>query len=340
MPHLAFEDLTPGSSQILGPVTVSKDDIIAFAREYDPQPFHVDEIAAKDSFIGTLIASGWHTCAINMRLLADGMLLDSMAMGAPGIDEVKWLKPVRPGDSLRSRMSILDSRPSKSRPSIGLVRFRFEILNQVDETVMTQDNWIMFGRKDAEPANGGGRAALAAAASAMSGSAPRREIPPLSANPYLEDLVVGEVEELGSYTFGAEEIVRFASRFDPQHFHVDPQAAKDSLFGDLCASGWHTASVWMKLMIAYREHVRAEALIRGERPARLGPSPGFTNMKWLKPVYAGDTITYHSTVTGKRVSASRPGWGMAFHRNSGVNQHGEEVFAFDGAVFWERRPER
>lgn len=332
-----FEDLPPGLTQTLGPLTVSKDDILAFAREYDPQPFHVDEIAAKDSFIGTLIASGWHSCSLNMRLLADGLILDSSSMGSPGIEEVKWVKPVRPGDTLRSRMTVLESRRSKSRPSLGLVRFHFDMINQTDETVLSQTNWIMFATKDAEPFKGEGRGALTAAADALPGSAPQREIPPISSNPFFEDLVIGETEELGSYTFTPEDIVGFARQFDPQRFHVDAEAAKDSLFGALCASGWHTASVWMKHMVGYRDRIRAYALSHGQRPARLGPSPGFTNLKWLKPVYAGDTITYRSTVTAKRTSASRPGWGLVFHHNTGTNQNGEEVFAFDGMVFWERR---
>jgi len=334
MPRFAFEDFTPGASHMLGPVTVSKEDILAFAREYDPQPFHVDEIAAKDSFVGTLIASGWHTCCINMRLLAEGLLLDSTSMGSPGIEELKWLKPVRPGDTLRSRMTVVDSRASKSRPGIGLVQFRFEMLNQADEPVMTQGNWIMFGRRDSEPAANGGGSTRAAS---QPGSAPGRELPHISSNPYFEDLVIGETEELGSYTFEPDDIIGFARQFDPQRFHVDPEAARHSLFGGLCASGWHTAGIWMKLMVAYRDRIRAYALAHGGRPARLGPSPGFTNMKWLKPVYAGDTITYRTTVTSKRASASRPGWGLVFHYNTGVNQHGDEVFAFEGMVFWERR---
>lgn len=338
MPRYAFEDFTPGTTEILGPITVSKDDILTFAREYDPQPFHVDEAAARDSFIGTLIGSGWHTACINMRLLADDKILDSTSMGSPGIDELKWLRPVRPGDTLRSRMTVVDARASKSRPSLGLVQFEFELVNQNDETVMTQGNWIMFGRRDAEPAPGLVRRTPAEPVASAQGAV-AVEAPRLSANPYLDDLVAGDTEELGSYTFTSEEIIRFASQHDPQRFHVDPEAARHSLFGDLCASGWHTAAVWMKLMIAHREDIRSQALDRGERPARLGPSPGFTNLKWLKPVYADDTITYRSTVTGARASASRPGWGLAFHHNTGVNQHGEEVFSFDGMVFWERRPE-
>jgi len=337
MPRYAFEDLIPGTTHMLGPYTVTKEELLAYAREYDAQPFHVDEVAAKDSFIGTLIASGWHTCSINMRLLADGLILDSTSMGSPGIEEVKWLKPVRPGDTLRSRMTILESRASKSRPSIGLVRFLFEMLNQADETVFTQKNWIMFGRRDAEPVKGSGPSALAAAASAMPDHTPARELPHISSNPYLEDLVIGETEVLGSYTFERDDIIGFAKQFDPQRFHVDEVAAKDSLFGGLCASGWHTASIWMKMMVGHRDRIRGNALSHGARPAKLGPSPGFTDLKWLKPVYAGDTITYRSTVSGKRVSNSRPGWGLVSHHNSATNQHGEEVFSFEGMVFWERR---
>jgi acyl dehydratase len=155
--------------------------------------------------------------------------------------------------------------------------------------------------------------------------------------PFLDDLAVGETTELGSHPFTAADIVRFARAYDPQRFHVDEEAARRSLFGGLCASGWHTGSVWMKLMVARRAAATEKALARGEHPARLGPSPGFRNLTWAKPVYAGDVVTYTTTVTDKRLSASRPGWGLAFHRNRGVNQHGEEVFGFDGVVFWERR---
>ena len=160
------------------------------------------------------------------------------------------------------------------------------------------------------------------------------------AGSYLEDLVPGATTTLGSFTFEAKDIIRFARAYDPQPFHLDPEAARQSLFGDLCASGWHTAAVWMKLMIGHRERHRREAERAGQEAPKLGPSPGFKNLKWLKPVYAGDTITYASTIAGTRPSASRPGWGLAFHRNTGINQNGEEVFSFDGAVFWQRRPEK
>jgi acyl dehydratase len=327
-----FEDLPVGWSETFGPVTVTKESLLAFAREYDPQPFHADEEAAKDTFAGTLIASGWQTCALTMRMLAEGLLLHATSMGAPGIDELRWLKPVLPGDALRARFTVTDARESKSRPGIGLLQFATEILNQRDEAVMTQSNWIMFGRRGHPwpPAPGAGPRESANAASPP-------ELGPLRPPPSFDELQVGDTSELGAHRFDAEEIIRFAKAYDPQPFHVDPEAARHSLFGGLCASGWHTAAVWMKRMIVYRDALEAEAQRFGRRPARLGPSPGFKNMRWSKPVYAGDTIAYRSTVVALRPSASRPDWGLAFLRHSGSNQRGEEVFSFEGSVFWERR---
>jgi acyl dehydratase len=331
-----FEDFPIGFSQVYGPVVASKEAIVAFAREYDAQPFHTDERAAKDSFAGTLIASGWHTCALNMRLVAEGFLLDATSMGAPGIDEVKWLKPVYPGDALRTRLTVEDARESRSRPEMGLLQFLLDVVNQRDETVMTQRNWIMFGRRGHPwPPAPGTAPKLVETASDVRVQLPLHE----TAQPsnYLDEMQVGEVAELGRYRFDPDDIVRFAKAYDPQPFHVDPEAARRSLFGGLCASGWHTAAIWMKLRVAQLDAAAAEARRRGRQPARLGLSPGFRNMRWSKPVYAGDTISFRAVVTDLRPSASRPGWGLAFHRNSGANQHGEEVFSYDGTVFWERR---
>jgi acyl dehydratase len=337
MPRLFFEDFTPGWTETFGPVTVTKEELVAFASEFDPQPFHTDEDAAKDTFVGTLIASGWHTCALTMRLIADGFLLDAAAQGAPGIEEVKWLRPVLPGDSLRARIRVVESRVSRNRPEIGLARFETQVLNGRDEAVMTQANWIMFARRGTPwpPAPGTGPDASAATVP----HPPRtREEDLALPSPYLEDLETGGTIELGTATFTPEAIVRFAKAYDPQLFHVDPEAARNSLFGGLCASGWHTAAAWMRLMVEHRRRSHAAALARGQRPALLGPSPGFRNLRWTRPVFAGDRIAYRTTLTEARPSASRPGWGIAFHRNSGVNQHGEEVFSFDGAVLWQRRP--
>jgi acyl dehydratase len=155
---------------------------------------------------------------------------------------------------------------------------------------------------------------------------------------YFEDLRIGEPTELGHHTFAADEIKSFARRYDPQVFHLDEDAAARSHFGALCASGWHTAAIWMRLVVSHHRRLAEEALAAGLRPARLGPSPGFRDLKWLKPVYAGDTLAYTTTVTDKKESASRPQWGIVTMQNGATNQHGVPVFSFIGTVFWERRP--
>jgi acyl dehydratase len=156
---------------------------------------------------------------------------------------------------------------------------------------------------------------------------------------YLEDIVIGERIELGSHTFLADEIKRFAQRYDPQPFHIDEEAAARSFFGKLIASGWHTAAVCMRLLVESKQRLTAERQARGEPIAVWGPSPGFRELKWVKPVYAGDTITYASEAVETRVSHSKPGWGLVFSRNTGTNQHGELVYSFIGSVFVQRRPE-
>src|SRR5205814_4889171 len=137
----------------------------------------------------------------------------------------------------------------------------------------------------------------------------------------------GARRELGSYTFTAERIKAFASKYDPQPFHLDEEAGRKSLFGGLAASGWHTAAAWMKTTIEYGRRERTAAQERGSNLVVAGPSPGFTNLKWPRPVLAGDTVTYFTQVTSKRISVSRPDWGLIFVVNTGVNQRGDLVFS-------------
>ena len=154
---------------------------------------------------------------------------------------------------------------------------------------------------------------------------------------FWDDIVVGEHIPLGDFTFTADGIKAFARRFDPQPFHVDEAAAARSHFGALCASGWHTASVWMRLMVEYQRRADDAQRARGEAIAALGPSPGFRELKWLKPVYVGDTVTYATEVIEKRASNSRPDWGLMSIRNTGANQKGELVISFISVAFVERR---
>ena len=154
---------------------------------------------------------------------------------------------------------------------------------------------------------------------------------------YFEDLKVGEKAELGHFTFTADAIKRFARAYDPQPFHLDEAAAATGPFGGLCASGWQTAAVWMRLMIDFRIR-NADTDTPDGAPPAMGPSPGFDDMKWLKPVYAGQTITYSTEITALRESRSKPKWGIMTSLNEGRNDAGELAFSFTGHVFIERRP--
>jgi acyl dehydratase len=354
MSKLFFEDFPVGASGECGPRRVTRDEIVAFAREFDPQPFHLDEEAAKGTFVGELIASGWHTCALMMRIMFDGLIHNSSSMGAPGVDEVKWLKPVRPGDTLTARWSVLDTRSSRSRPRMGLVKMRVDLLNQRGEIACEQHFSMMAGRRDVASAGereAGPNGAGAASTRAERGVAPSewdagRETGEAvtargSSSPalaYFDDLTVGETNEIGSYHFTSENIIRFAKAFDPQPFHIDPQAAAKSHFGALCASGWHTGAACMRKLIDRRTALRQAMIAKGLTPPAMGSSPGFKDLVWHRPVYAGDTISFASTLVSKRPSASRPRWGLIFSRNSGTNQKGELVYSFVGSVFMERRP--
>jgi acyl dehydratase len=144
-----FEDFEVGRVwEIAGP-TLTKESIVEFASRYDPQPFHVDEEAAKHSVFGGLVASGWHTVSLCMRMICDAYVLDAASMGSPGVNEVRWLKPVHPGDTIRLRMSVLEAKPSTSKPDRGTVLHRWEVFNQKNELVMRMEGYGMFKRRPA-----------------------------------------------------------------------------------------------------------------------------------------------------------------------------------------------
>ena len=157
---------------------------------------------------------------------------------------------------------------------------------------------------------------------------------------FFEDIVVGENTVVGRHTFTADDIKAFARRYDPQLFHTDEAAAAASHFGALCASGWQTAIVWMRMMVDHRRALGEAARARGGRVAQTGPALGLRDLKWLKPVYVGDTIEYRIEVTETRVSNSRPGFGLMTIRTTGANQNGEPVISFFSTTFIERRGER
>jgi acyl dehydratase len=147
-----FEDFNAGLVIETAPRLVTREEIVAFAAEFDPQPMHLDEEAARNSILGGLAASGWHTCCLMMRMACDSFVLDSSSMGAPGVDEVKWIKPLRPSTHIRLRTTVLETRVSNSRPEMGFVKALMEVLGDDGEQVMTLTISMIMGRRAADAA--------------------------------------------------------------------------------------------------------------------------------------------------------------------------------------------
>ncbi|SFO06647.1 Acyl dehydratase [Mesorhizobium sp. NFR06] len=147
-----------------------------------------------------------------------------------------------------------------------------------------------------------------------------------------EYFLIGETITLGSHEFGADEIKAFAKKYDPQVFHVDEEAAKNSVLGGLCASGWHTAATWMKYNLEKRMETEGVRWTGPGPQPEFGPSPGFRNLKWLKPVYAGETVTFTRTALAHRPLAGRPGWNLLTLRSEAFDSTGDKVIEFDSAV--------
>jgi len=146
-PKLYFEDFEPGAVTVYGPRLVTREEIIAFAAEFDPQPMHLDEAAASATLLGGLAASGWHACALTMRMICEGFVLDAASMGSPGVDEVRWLKPLRPGTQVRLRATVLDKRASNSRPDRGFVSYLFEMIDESDAVLTAMKTPLMVLRR-------------------------------------------------------------------------------------------------------------------------------------------------------------------------------------------------
>ena len=334
---LHHEDLEIGKPFDFGPKIATKHEIMAFGRAYDPQPLHVDEEAAKATLVGGLCASGWHTCAMMMRLIADGMLSRVVSLGSPGVDEGRWMVPVRPGDVLSCRYTVQEKRDLASRPDVGISKVLVELFNQKGETAANwRTNQLTRRRHPGGAASGtGAKRQRTPVISLWDAAGPAAS--PLRPDLYFEDRQVGELTELGTHTFGKDEIIAFAREFDPQPFHLNEAAAKASLFGALCASGWHSAAYAVRGNIASRLRGNEQARAQGVRLAAYGPSPGFRTLSWPKPVFVGDTLEYRGRLAQKIDLKSRPDRGIVATDIQARNQRGEIVFMVTSQILVERR---
>ena len=241
---------------------------------------------------------------------------------------------MRPGDSLRLKIHVGGTRPSASRPDRGFVEIRLELRSDRDEIVMTQSFTLIVQRRDAVQSAPGTRPEPDRGSVAI--VAPTGEAD-LMLTTFYDDVSIGHESTFGAQLFTPELIIGFAALYDPQYFHLDAEAARHSHFGGLCASGWQTAAFWMKHYLAARTRSTEARNAAGLPAAVGGPSPGFTDMKWLRPVRAGDSVRYGLRITGKR-RAGRSGWGMVNTLNTGHAADGALVFSFHGRLLWPIAP--
>lgn len=334
-----FEDFREGDVREFGSFDVTREEIIAFAREFDPQPFHIDEEAAKASLLGGLATSGWQTAAISMRLLCQHLFKDIAALGSPGINDMRWLKPVREGYRVKLRTLVKSARLSRSKPGMGILEIETRMFNQADKELMIQHGITLVASRDAPASMLSYEDVVIAPADAW--QKPDQILDKVSnasdddalLTCWFDDAKIGQTLALGSFDFDAENIKRYAEKWDPQPFHTSEEAARKGPFGKLAASGWHTGAAGMRRHVLSRNLYITEGQRRGLAQAPRGPSPGFRDMRWHEPVFAGDRVNYYMTTIEKR-KLSRPGWGIVFNHFEGVNQHGRRVYDYVSAGMW------
>ncbi len=333
--RIHHEDIETGKPITFGHKVVTKQEVLAFGRAFDPQPMHTDEEAAKATPVGGLCASGWHTCAMTMRMICDGPLRNTASLGSPGVDEVRWTKPVRPGDVLSCRHVYTEKRDLASRPDVGISKITLELVDAKGDVLAWWHTNQLTRRRN--PVR---------APAPQANSRPRQPLvslwdtpspPPAPRSMFFEDRQIGEISDFGRHTFNRDEIIAFAREFDPQPFHLDDAAAKASLFGALCASGWHTAAIFIREVVTHRLSGSAATHAASERQPVYGPSPGFRNLRWPRPVYVGDTIEFRARLAEKIDLKSRPDRGILASEVQARNQKGEIVFALTSQILADRR---
>jgi acyl dehydratase len=292
-----FEDFPVGQTHQYCRYELTRDQVDAYASDFDPLLG-----ARRDADDTSPSASPWQLCALLMRLNYDGWMHRCAARGAPGIDEVRWLRPVLAGETLSARYTVRSARLSRSKPQLGLVQYYYELLGDDGQPTMSQLNSVMMQVRSPRP------------------STPDEERKlPIHRDDDTVPNDCGPRVELGQFDFPAETILDFARLYDPQPFHVDPLAATKGPFGALAASGWHTAASWAR---GYAQCFNAGTASL-PRPLRL---LWIRPLRWRKPVFAGHPVTFDFAATHvERFSADIA---IVTCNNRGIDAIGAIVFEF------------
>jgi acyl dehydratase len=336
---LHWEDFFPGQSFALGETRLSAEEIIGFAKAYDPQAGHVDAEAAKTTFLGGLAASGWHSCGVLMRLLHEGLLSRSAYIGTPRIDAIRWQAPLRPGQTVIARARCLARHAIADRPGWGLCEFQVEAADGAGRSVTWWRGHLLFARRS-RPRLGDERGAGSWSAFLNAG---RRTVRGRSGEArmlkFLDDVQPGDAIAIGSYAFDASEIAAFAAAFDPPPRSRCARSGATTPAGPsgpVRASIWHVAAAWTRCIADYYHSECARVGTLGQAVPRLGPSPGILDARWRRPVHAGEVVTFHSWAERKLELKGRPEWGLLLAGTEGLNERGETVVSFFPQLLLER----
>lgn len=320
---------TDGESLVfrLGPRRIERADVLAFAAAFDPQPAHLDEGAARATPLRGLAASGWHTCALIADDLEKALADNGDYLGMASIDELRWLRPVRPGDELLAEVKWGASSPCVCEPTFERRPAQVEARNQLGEIVVRWSCHMLFGRPTHE------RKAIAHTPAALCEA--RRPRPTKATSrpgehfiKYFEDVLCGDETELGSYVFDSPNVAMFESLLAGDCKW--PEEAR--------VSGWHVMAAWMSLIIEYYERQARRLAAAGLPVPTLGPATGLKWLRWLTPVSIGDQVTFRSWVEHKVNAAGTGRWGLLVAGGEGRNGRGELVVSFYPQFLLERRP--
>lgn len=332
MLQLYWEDIDCGETVPFGTATMTRDEIVAFATEFDPQPFHLDDEAARDTILKGQSASGWHTCAIVHRLMADALAERALPLQLSGAEDIRWRKPVRPGDTLSGRLVISAKSACACDERSGACHAIVDVTNQSSDVVATWRTDCIVPRRNPSSGYGacagrpcGGRIARASRVRADHGIK------------FFDDVGIGDDIDLGCYAFTEERVGAFLERYGsvgqfPSHDHG---FASDQRIGQ-----WHIVSAWMHCIVRYyRQH--AERLRRRcESVPLLGPAAGVKHLRWHAPVRVGELISFSTWAERKIEISTRDSWGLLVAGAEGVNAAGTKVVSFYPQMLLQKSPER
>jgi acyl dehydratase len=329
---LHHEDLEIANAISCGRREITGAEILAFAHAYGEAPAD----APRGVPVGALSASPIHVCAIMMRMVCDGILNRAASLGSPGVDRVRWLRPVHAGEVVETRYTPLAKRVLASRPDVGLTKVLVELLEAGGEPLATWDtNQLTRVRwPQARPPRPPGER-RSAVVNLWDGHADTRSI--ATGEGFFEDYAIGTTLDLGRAHFAAAEMKAFAREFDPQPFHLDEAAARASLFGALSATGWLTLAHLARRVARRREGEREAARRRGLTPARCGPPPGLEDLRWPVPVLVGDTVEFRCRLAQKVCLPAPAAQGLLVWHVEGRKQTGQSVLHLTARTQLERR---